>query len=437
MPASQKSPNYDDLERLFVNNPDLDEIRAYLSKFNPIKTMGMERMEIRHSAILAWLLDPQQTHGLGDKFLKAFVSEALRGNHPPMQPSALQVSQADMMEAEVRREWRNIDILLISPRNKWIFVIENKFDSGQHNDQLTRYLKTVKKTFREEDFPHIRGIFLSLWGDEPEDDRYSTIKYNSIYEILEQQALSGRHPLNAEVKTFITHYMEVIRDTAGMKKEKKQNELEKLAKQLYRDHRLVLDFIIEHGKATDFSSACDLIFGEGLENRETAEVDKRHFILHRLEPNRLSFLPQSWYQAFGKDEFRWPGCENWWMEFPVIMWVQLMPASDGTSGKIKLVAEVGPLSDHDFRRELIESIQNIPKKDSEIRIGFQSGATEMGRRYSRMFKMNPIDVDDVQDQEIISNKIREALKEFRPEIDAVAALLPQFKRHGIDKANEE
>ena len=55
----QKSPDLDDLESLFVNNPDLDEIRAHLSKFNPIKVMGMERMEIRHSAILAWLLDPQ------------------------------------------------------------------------------------------------------------------------------------------------------------------------------------------------------------------------------------------------------------------------------------------------------------------------------------------------------------------------------------------
>lgn len=159
VPASQTTPSLDDLESLFVNNRELDEIRAHLSKFNPIKTMGMERMEIRHSAILAWLLNPQETHGLGDKFLKAFVSEALRGHHAAMQPSALKVSQADMMDAEVRREWRHIDILIISPANKWIFVIENKFDSGQHTNQLNRYLDLVRSTFSKDDFSHIRGIF--------------------------------------------------------------------------------------------------------------------------------------------------------------------------------------------------------------------------------------------------------------------------------------
>ena len=74
MTEATEIPTLDDLEKLFVNNSDLDAIRSHLSRFNPIKTMGMERMEIRHSAILGWLLSPQETHGLGDTFLKAFLS---------------------------------------------------------------------------------------------------------------------------------------------------------------------------------------------------------------------------------------------------------------------------------------------------------------------------------------------------------------------------
>ena len=108
----------DELESLFVNNPGLDRLRAYLGRFNPIKTMGMEHMEIRHSAILSWLLNPQETHGLGDSFLKAFVSEALCGIDGQEKPSALDVYQADMMDAEIRREWRHIDLLVLSPRNR-------------------------------------------------------------------------------------------------------------------------------------------------------------------------------------------------------------------------------------------------------------------------------------------------------------------------------
>lgn len=434
-PAQESTPTLDDLESLFVNNPDLDEIRAQLSKFNPIKTMGMARMEIRHSAILAWLLNPQETHGLGDNFLKALVSEALRGHHASMQPSALQVSQSDMMDTEVRREWRHIDILLISPRNKWIFVIENKFDSGQHTNQLTRYLELVRSTFGEENFPYTRGIFLSLWDEEPDDDRYAPIKYGSICEILEQQALSGRHPLTAEVKTFITHYLEVIRESAGMSEEHKQ--LEQLARQLYRDNRRVLDFIIEHGKSTDFSFACDLVFGEGLEFKDIIEIEKKKFAFHYSDANLFSFLPLSWYQALGEDEYYWYGCENWWMKVPVIMWIQLAVDADGTSGKIKITAEVGPISDHDFRSKLINAIQNTAKENRKLRIGFQRGAGDEGRRYSKMLKKNFFNVDDVQDQDKIANTIKKALRDFRPEIDAIASVLPEFRKHGKSKPSEE
>jgi hypothetical protein len=434
VPPSETTPTLDDLESLFVNNPDLDEIRAHLSTFNPIKTMGMARMEIRHSAILAWLLNPQETHGLGDKFLKAFISEALRGHHAAMQPSALNVSQADMMDTEVRLEWRHIDILLMSPRNKWVFVIENKFDSGQHTNQLTRYLELVRSTFGEDDFSHIRGIFLSLWDEEPEDGRYAPIQYGSICEILEQQAVSGRHPLTAEVETFIKHYLEVIREAAGMSEE--QKELEQLARQLYRDHRRVLDFVIEHGKATDFSFACDFVFGEGLEYGDIAEVEKKGFAFNQSGASQFSFLPQSWYEALGEVAFI-DGYENWGMGLPVIMWVQLTVDADGTSGKIRLIAEVGPTSDHDFRRDLINAIENTSKKNGKLRIGFQRGAADEGRRYSKLFKKNFFNVDDVQDQDKIANTIKKALKDFRPEIDAIAGVLPEFASHGKGETSEE
>ncbi len=65
-----------DFENLLINNPELDQIGNYLNRFNPIKTMRMEGMEIRHSAILAWLLDPQESYGMGDQFLKAFLAKA-------------------------------------------------------------------------------------------------------------------------------------------------------------------------------------------------------------------------------------------------------------------------------------------------------------------------------------------------------------------------
>ena len=413
----------DDFESLFVNNPDLDSIGDYVSKFNPIKVMGMTRMEIRHSAILAWLLNPKETHGLGDRFLKAFISEALRDHNAEMLPSALQVSQADMTDTEVRREWRQIDILLISPRNGWIFIIENKVDSRQRKNQLKDYFELVESVFDSHQPSLKRGIFLTLWDEAPQDDRYAPIQYGAVCGILEQLSRPSLHALKHEVATFVDHYLEVVKEIVGMSEERK--ELEQLAKQLYRDHGPILDFIFEHGKATDFSQACEAVFGEDLSNGEIIEVDGHGFVFHRSNPRQFSFLPLTWFEAFGDGESNWPGCETWWLGKPVIMWIQLI-GNDGKKGKIQLVAEVGPVEDHQARRELITAIEGLKTDNGKLRISFQRGAADEGRRYSKFFKNNILPIEDVQNQDNIADAIKRVLEKFRPEIAAVSETLSLF-----------
>ena len=430
--AEAKTPTIDEVESLFVNNPSVDEIRAYIGRFNPIKTMGMEHMEIRHSAILAWLLNPQETHGLGDTFLKAFLSEALRGQHDTGKPSALDVSQADLIDAEVRREWKNIDLLILSPRNGWVFVIENKFYSGQHSNQLQRYMDIVSASFLNGDtYSSVRGVFLSLWEDEPEDERYAPIEYSAIRDILEQQILCGRHPLTAEVEVFLKHYHEIIKEATEMSED--QDEMEKLARQLYRDHKRVLDFIVEHGKSTDFNLACENIFGEGLEYLDDMMVGKQEFVFSGSDANAISFLPKGWYEAFGEDEHHWHGCENWWAGYPLIMWIQLTTDASGGSGQIRLYAEVGPLTEYEFRKRLIEIIQVLAKEKEFKRIKFQRGAADEGKRYSKFLKQNFFPVDDIHDHEKIAAAIQKSLKSFRTEIDAISEVLPQFISYGKDE----
>ena len=133
-PEDQKNtvPSRAEIESLFVNNADVDKIGAYIERVNPIKIIGVEKKERTHSNILSWLLNPQENHGLGDTFLKAFLSEALRdprNTHRPSRPSAIEVSQADLKDAEIKREWKRIDFFIRSPKNGWVFVIENKFGS--------------------------------------------------------------------------------------------------------------------------------------------------------------------------------------------------------------------------------------------------------------------------------------------------------------------
>jgi hypothetical protein len=429
-------PDLNEFEKLLVNNPDLHRIKAHLGRFNPIKVMGMESMEIRHSFILRWLLDPQESHGLGDDFLKAFLAEAMSRCDGGSPPSALDILKSDLTDADVRREWRNIDLLMLSPRNGWVFVIENKFHGSQHSNQLNRYMADATTTFvTNGPFESIRGIFLTLWDEDPENERYAPVGYEAVSRLLEQVSESRPHPLAPEVAAFITHYLQIIREATYMDEEFKK--VEKLARELYREHKNVLDFIVENGETTGFEFAVETVFGEKLEWEDAiCDIDGATFFCRGLGSNIVSVLPKSWFDGFGGYKHCWRGCEDHWHGFPLIAWIQIMTSTDGTDDKIRLYAEVGPLSDHAFRVDLIEAIQGCTEENESLRIKFQHGATNEMRRSSKFLKKNTFPVDDVHDHEKIAIVIKKALKAFRPEFEAVAKVIPQFERHGKPKKSQ-
>ena len=419
--SDQDVPTLGEMKKLFVNNPDLEEIGAYLGQFNPIKTMGMERMEIRHSAILAWLLNPQETHGLRDTFLKGFLSAALREHDAPC-PSALDVSQADMTDAEVRREWRKIDILVLSPRNGWVFVVENKFHSKQHSNQLKRYMKVATKEFTGR---HIQGIFLTLEDEEPEDARYAPINYTTICELIEQIILSGSMPLTKEVEIFVRHYLDVIKEATGMSDER--DKVERLAKKLYRDHKQVLDFVVKHGTGNGFSFACEDLFGDGSKDDAHVEIEEQYFVHYSTTSNKVRFLPKSWYDAFHGRKYYWHGCTKWEAGFPVICWLKLR-----SNNRLQLNAEVGRLSEYDFRKALIEAITETASSKGLKDIYFGTGAVVKGSKRSRFFwKDNSMfNIEDVSNSEEIAKGMKELLKKFRPVFEALAEPMGQFIEYG-------
>ncbi len=431
--APKAAPTVEELEKLLVNNEVLGKIELYLNRFNPIRVMRMERMEIRHSAILAWLLDPKESHGLDDKFLKAFLGEALRGQSALGFPTAIDVARADLRDAVIRREWQNIDIFIHSVRNGWGFVVENKYDSKQHEGQLTKYLERVIAGLGSEaDDLIVRGIFLTLHGEEPADKRYAPITYEAICQFLPRFMDQESHLLTSEVRTFLQHYVEIIEEEVGVSVE--SGEMQKLARQLYRDNKKVLDFIMEHGAGSDFSIAVEDIFGEELDYLDKIEIDGQKFRFNHVDQKSVSFLPEVWFQAFKQDKLDWKGCENWWAGYPLITWLQLWPSGEGATGLLGLYAEVGPLSEYEFRRDLIHAIQEAGEGLSKNRIRFQRTAADEGKRYSKFLKENFLEIKDVQDGEEIAAGIKKLLKRFQPEIEAVGKILPRFAKYGYTEA---
>lgn len=422
-------PSQDEMEALFVNNGKIARIQAYLDRFNPIRTMKMERMEIRHSAILSWLLDPKETHLLGDRFLKAFLGEALRGHSSLGTPTALHISRSDLRDAEIRCEWQNIDIFILSQNNNWAFIVENKFDSKQHEGQLAKYKSNVQSIYGARTKKlKIRGIFLTLWDEEPQDPSFSPIKYEQLCEMLDEILSQQPHNLSPEVAIFLTHYLDVLKDETGMSEELK--EMAKLARQLYKDHKKALDFVWDHGASNDFGIAVHQLFGDDAEYPEIISIGKNEYAFNELSVDNVSFLPRSWFQALGGDDYHWPGCENYWASFPLIVWIQIIDSSDGLKGHLRLHAEIGPITDHEFRKSLIESIQKLSEEKDLPRIRFQRGAAEEGKKYSKFLKKNTIEIKDSHDSEEISAAMVKLLERFQPEFGAIAEVLPQFMEYG-------
>ena len=66
------------LKYFIDDNEDLESLETRLDRFNIFESLGLVRQEIRHSAFLSWLLDPTETHGLGDYWLRQFLKRSSR-----------------------------------------------------------------------------------------------------------------------------------------------------------------------------------------------------------------------------------------------------------------------------------------------------------------------------------------------------------------------
>jgi hypothetical protein len=138
------------LEAFNVDNANLEMLEALMDQFNIFESIGVKRQEARHSDLLAFLIDPRQNHRLGGEFARRFLQKALvAAQHldQPLSPNHL--DDWDLGRLTVRREWHFIDILLVDLTNHFVVLIENKIDSSEHSDQLSRYLSIVRDEYPE------------------------------------------------------------------------------------------------------------------------------------------------------------------------------------------------------------------------------------------------------------------------------------------------
>lgn len=110
----------------------------------------LEAKEVKHSKFIASLLNPKGLHYQGDLFLNKFIEVC-----------GIDDFGLDTSNAQAYREYENIDIY-ITDGNKHI-IIENKRWTGDHNEQVARYIKTIIDKQNKDELSEIYERILVLY----------------------------------------------------------------------------------------------------------------------------------------------------------------------------------------------------------------------------------------------------------------------------------
>jgi hypothetical protein len=278
--------DYAALNDLIVNCPEFEQLEALLGGFNLFQVLKFEHGEIRHSNVLAWIMDPSESHGLDSTFLKKWlmrvIHEASGQTRPPV--TAVDIDAWQLLDVEVRREWQNIDLLLIlnfANQKRWIICIENKVNSSQSNGQLKKYRARVENEFP--DAQHRIYLFLTKNNEEPDDHAYVPASYTQVHKVLKECLSAKSHVIGAEPKVLLENYVRLLEE-----KFMDESEIARTARKIYQQHRRALDIIFEQ-RPDNLKQVSDQV-GRLLQER-AGSLD---FIVDSSSKAYIRMIPRSW-----------------------------------------------------------------------------------------------------------------------------------------------
>ena len=196
-------------------------------------------LEEFHSNVLAWLLNPRQSHGLGDRFLERFL---IRAGVRPVG------SLSDWAATDVTREWLNVvdgqpgylDILVVNEAEPVLCAIENKVFSSEHGEQLTRYRKALEASYSTYTRYY---VFLTPWGTLPfreeEKEYWIHRTYSIVFDIVQQIVANNGSATNGDVGAFLRQYATTLRRDIMP-----ETSISQLARRIYLEHQEAMDQII-------------------------------------------------------------------------------------------------------------------------------------------------------------------------------------------------
>ncbi|MEA1990210.1 MAG: PD-(D/E)XK nuclease family protein, partial [Pseudomonadota bacterium] len=224
-----------------ASNTDLNDLSSNFLGFNMFESMGMARQEIRHSNALATILNPNSELGVGAFIFRHLMRSVFSDNKDDLPRGLNTIGQldfeiADYQDLLIKREYKYIDLLMISHSNKHVFVIENKVGASESDQQLVRYQNTIN-----EEFSDYQKLFMFLTPDKEEaTEDWLTVSYLEVVDAIED-FLAEHSNITVEPKVFLKHYLDLLKRHVVT-----DQKLIILANKIYEQNRAALDFIFEN-----------------------------------------------------------------------------------------------------------------------------------------------------------------------------------------------
>ena len=165
------------VENICIREQALQKERYHKGEnYNLFSILRIEGSELKHSALIANLLDPKGSHGCGYAFLRAFFEIALKGTAYPFESSTPPNSYTEYYTGPIAGDTGGrIDILVKSSR--YGLIRETKIYAGDQDKQLTRYDNYGKETFGADGY---LLVYLTLYGCDASKESTATKRAEEV-----------------------------------------------------------------------------------------------------------------------------------------------------------------------------------------------------------------------------------------------------------------
>lgn len=275
-----------------ITDHGFEKLELALKEPNIFKALSIQRKEIRHSNFISYILNPAENHGLKDILLKKFLREIFADSKAKNR-TLFDVDFLDLSRAEIRREWRNIDILIILEKD--VIAIENKVDTVDHSNQLKRYKKIIEETFKDK---NQFFVYLTPFGIDPADadsiKSYINYSYSQITDSIESILLLYRNSISSKIIFYLEDYLVTVKRELLM-----NDSLNELALKVYNAHKEAFDFIFDN--RPDPSSILYPYFED--------EIKKSGFVIGSKNKGYIRFTTPELEAKLPKSGQGWPNKE--------------------------------------------------------------------------------------------------------------------------------